>query len=159
MYCGVCLKSFFLSICFISKLPVSMIFSSSWSIFDRVPTAQGKQENGEKEFQTGKKAEFENWKRKIQYQENDCRKNYCMTSMKWRLKFTMLWFCYGNSQGKLKLHCENTGKTQGIFSKLSGNHVYIHVNLNISIDQLKKYLLHHYMQGQSFFLKRIPHNI
>ena len=35
----------------------------------------------------------------------------------------MLFFYFGNSQGTLKLHRENTGKTQGIlFSKMSGNH-------------------------------------
>ena len=32
----------------------------------------------------------ENLKREIQ--ENNCKKNYCVTSMKWRLKFTMLLF-------------------------------------------------------------------
>ena len=76
----------------------------------------------------GKHMEFENLKKEIQYQADSCRKNYCVTLMKWCLKFKILQFYCRNSQGKLRLHKENTGKTKGIlFSMMGGNHGHSYV--------------------------------
>ena len=69
----------------------------------RVSTPQGKQEKMVKntsrqekhrEFSNfgkreGKHREFENLKREFQYQEYNCRTNYCMMQIKWHLKFEM----------------------------------------------------------------------
>ena len=113
------------------------IESIKWSTAEiaspfRVPTPQWKQGKWWKVIPHRETQEIKKfWKitwnlkiyREIQYQENNRRKNCCVTSMKWRMKFKMVSFCYGNIQGKLKLHRETTGKTQGIlFSMVSGNH-------------------------------------
>ena len=73
----------------------------------------------------GKHTEFENIFTESLNQESMHRKNCYVTSMVLYLMFKMLSFYYENTQGKLKLHREITGKTQGILpSEMSGNHVY-----------------------------------
>ena len=73
------------------------------TIIVRVPTPPGKQGKWWKvipdrentgnlkmlEKTQGKHREFENIKREIQYQENNCRKKYCMTLIQWHLKFKL----------------------------------------------------------------------
>ena len=71
----------------------------------------------------GKHREFENLMRESQDQDNNSEKNYCVMSMVLFLKLKLL-SLYGNTQGKLKLHSENTGKMQGtLLTEMSGNHV------------------------------------
>ena len=113
--------------CIVSSFVSFILFQGSHSTWKTGKMVKSFSRQGKhREFLNfGKTQGIWNLTREIQYQDNNSRKDCCVISMKWHLTFKMVKFYHRNTQGKLKLCRENTGKTQGIlFSMMSGNNIF-----------------------------------